>query len=477
MAPQIQLRAPRSRRVAAAPASTATLTSTPARGAGLRRFGVVLVAAGLATAMVGWVASSSALERQLEDTLAGAQRAATVLDTGLDGLPLDVALTALVAVSDRGGAALHRDASGVTTSTAGDAAYLAGVQGVATEIGLGSSAAVDSPAGRVVRAVVPLADGGVLEIVQPAVNTSRSVPWALIIVAVALLAAGLAWMPLSALERRRDRRALEHERALTGVLTREAQVLEDFNDVQRMKSDFLTGVSHSLRTTLHVIGGTAESLERHGDRLSAEHRRELASAIAYQSGRLRVLVEDLLEVEGLTTTVLPEHRADVLVTDVLHTVRSKVDILDRSLRAECGQVTARITTAHLERVLVHLVRNAAIHTPAGSQIVVRATRTDDGAELVVADDGPGIHERDRVRVFDPLSRLRADDPSPGLGLGLAVVRRIARLNGGRTWVATDPELGGTAVHVWIPDRPEASGLEPFDLTLVLDDTRVSGAIS
>ncbi len=83
----------------------------------------------------------------------------------------------------------------------------------------------------------------------------------------------------------------------------------------------------------------------------------------------------------------------------------------------------------LTQMLANLVENALRHTPPGARILVRAARLADGPALQVIDDGPGVPEADRERVFDRFHRLEASRSTPGSGLGLALVAAVARLHG------------------------------------------------
>ena len=84
----------------------------------------------------------------------------------------------------------------------------------------------------------------------------------------------------------------------------------------------------------------------------------------------------------------------------------------------------------LTQMVVNLVENALRHTPAGARIVVQTSRRNGQPTLAVIDDGPGVPEAERERVFDRFHRLEASRSTPGSGLGLALVAAVARLHGG-----------------------------------------------
>ena len=93
----------------------------------------------------------------------------------------------------------------------------------------------------------------------------------------------------------------------------------------------------------------------------------------------------------------------------------------------------------MERVFMSLIGNVPKHTPAGTHVTVSARREGDGAAIVVQDDGPGIPDEARARVFDPYFTTKVD----GTGLGLAIVKKIAEQHGGSVSYKTKAGKGTT----------------------------------
>jgi two-component system, OmpR family, sensor histidine kinase KdpD len=108
----------------------------------------------------------------------------------------------------------------------------------------------------------------------------------------------------------------------------------------------------------------------------------------------------------------------------------------------------RIDAALIEQALGNLLDNAGRHTPAGTVVRLRARREGDELVVSVEDYGGGIAARDADRVFAKFHR-GAPEAGSGIGLGLAIVRAIVRLHGGRAWAQRLPE-GGTAFHFTLP---------------------------
>jgi signal transduction histidine kinase len=116
-----------------------------------------------------------------------------------------------------------------------------------------------------------------------------------------------------------------------------------------------------------------------------------------------------------------------------------------SLRITADPVVVRGDEMLLRRAVGNLVRNAIVHPPRGCEVHLRLEAAGGVARLTVDDDGQGVAERDRERIFGPFDRGGAPPLTPGLGLGLAVVRRVATLHGGSVRAEASPSGGGRFV--------------------------------
>jgi hypothetical protein len=130
-------------------------------------------------------------------------------------------------------------------------------------------------------------------------------------------------------------------------------------------------------------------------------------------------------------------------------------VSDERLDLSFERVEMPVDAAKVERIVENLVANTVRHTPEDSTIWVRVGPFEDGCIIVVEDDGPGVAEEMRDAVFEPF-RQGADAPqhSPGVGVGLTLVRRFAELHGGRAWVE-ERAGGGASFRVYLP-RPAPS---------------------
>lgn len=236
-----------------------------------------------------------------------------------------------------------------------------------------------------------------------------------------------------------------------------------FEELHRMKSDFLTTVSHELRTPLTSIMMAAEMLLEEENPSEREGTRGLlVRNIVKGAVRLRSLVEDLVSVsrqDDFQPRLEPEPTPlrDLLtgaVQIVQPLLTAKSQTLDVTLALP--DITVRVDRLRFEQVLINLLSNAQRYSPPGGHIAVSVGELQ-GDEVVIAvrDSGPGVPQEDALMIFEPFFR---GDRS-GLGLGLAIAKSIVELHRGRIWVEAAAGLGsrfcvaipGASV---VPDKPD-----------------------
>src|SRR5437870_1669331 len=247
--------------------------------------------------------------------------------------------------------------------------------------------------------------------------------------------------------------ALAVERTL---LVATAERAEAWREADRLKDILLASVSHDLRTPLTTIKVLAEEGVARGD--------PNALAIEEQADRLGHLVADLLDLSRLNSGAMPVHpelntAEDLVGAAVRHTagflkdrpVETRIDFTEPAL-------VGRFDFVQSLRILSNLLSNAAHYTPPSSPIELSVHR--DGAALVfaVADRGPGIPAGEQERIFEPFYRpagAPADVGRGGAGLGLAIARRLAALQGGTLAYAARPG-GGSVFTLRLPAEAPAS---------------------
>ncbi len=277
-----------------------------------------------------------------------------------------------------------------------------------------------------------------------------------------LVAASVGGAPVADGERRlaeaiaeRAGPALENAALWADLQEQMARVQE----AQRVKDDFLSIVSHELRTPLTSISGYAQLLERRlrdGDHQPKEV--DQVRIIREQSGRMRRLVDDLLDVSridrrgGVTVESEPFDLVEDLRALASRTRRTRTE--HTVTVAAPDRLPVRADRDRIGQVLTNLVDNAAKYSPDGGRIAISARVEGDEVEIRVADEGIGIPDELRERVFDLF--VQADDDASrrrfgGLGLGLYISRGIVEAHGGRIHAEANAAAGrGTVMVVRLP---------------------------
>jgi signal transduction histidine kinase len=210
-----------------------------------------------------------------------------------------------------------------------------------------------------------------------------------------------------------------------------------------MKTAFLSAVSHELRTPLTSVLGFAETARRAVVQADPDVAHYLERLTA-NARRLQALMDDLLDVDRLSRSEVSPRLRDVALADLVRrSVRSR-EAPDHRFHLDLTPVVLPLDQVMIDRVVDNLVRNAGRHTPPGTNVWVRVAPDDDGAIVVVEDDGPGVLPSDRERIFEPFQQGRraSTQASPGTGIGLALVRRFVEAHAGT--VVVDERPGGGA---------------------------------
>ena len=224
-----------------------------------------------------------------------------------------------------------------------------------------------------------------------------------------------------------------------------AQLSQSFADMARTleeRSDYIktfaSAVSHEFKTPLASIRGTVELLQDHLEEMSDEERQRFLDILLADAERLERLVRRLLEL-ARADVLRPREYAASDIEPVLGEViaRQQAAGLNVSLHVEGPLAPVMVSRETLESCLSNLLANARQHGGPDVLVRVSARSTEGGAEIVVADDGPGISSNNVARVFDAF--FTTDRAGGGTGVGLSVVRSLLRAHGG------DVELlqGGT----------------------------------
>ena len=223
----------------------------------------------------------------------------------------------------------------------------------------------------------------------------------------------------------------------------------------RMRSEFVARVSHELRTPLTQIRMFAETLLL-GRARTPEVQRRYLEIIDQEARRLGHLVENILQFsrsERGTTRLAP---SPVELAPLLRDVKETFQPIARAKQVEIAAelepgVAVLADPEAVRQVVLNLLDNAVKYGPPGQRVRVGSERVDGTIRLFVEDQGPGVPERDRERVWTSWQRLPRDERRAiaGSGIGLTVVRELVTLHGGRAWVESG-STGGARFVVELP---------------------------
>ncbi len=244
------------------------------------------------------------------------------------------------------------------------------------------------------------------------------------------------------------------EDQLARALDVERDAAHRLRALDEMKNTFLQAVSHDLRTPLAAILGLAVTLERGDVQLEAGDARDLAGRIAENARKLERLVIDLLDMDRLARGIVSPKLERVDVGEVVRRVVIESEQIERShMTMDLQPVVIPVDASKIERIVENLLANTARHTPSHAHVWVSVHHHEQGALIKVEDSGVGVPVELRESLFEPF-RQGPDAPqhSPGVGVGLTLVRRFAELHGGRAWIE-DREGGGASFQVFLPGSP------------------------
>jgi len=255
------------------------------------------------------------------------------------------------------------------------------------------------------------------------------------------------------------------------MATQIAEREERLTELDRLKSEFVSSVSHELKTPLTTIKLLAHLLQRNN--VSEDEKLDYSKTIAVECDRQIEFVGNLLDVSRIESGAykLRKMRLDVgeLIDSCVRVERHRAELLGLRLTtdvpAETGAVSGDFEA--LRRVVRSLIDNAIKYTPEGGRILVAAQTNDDTVAITITDTGKGIPEADQSRIFEKFYRGAAEvegvanqagTAAPGVGLGLYLAQHIvAQLNGE---ITVDSKQGaGTTFSVNLPCWIENPGAE------------------
>jgi len=247
----------------------------------------------------------------------------------------------------------------------------------------------------------------------------RQSPWWSLLLAPPLIAIGI------------------HQRSLLDTVRRQREL-----DI--LKDEFIAVISHELRTPLASVYGAAVTLEER--KVDDEMRWRLLGVIRRESARLATVVNDVLwasRLEAKKTRPEPAWCDTALLVNEAVSRAVEISPENIAIVAVGDSVEARVDAAQLRMVLANLIDNAVKYSPQGGKVDVRVEQSNGHVRFSVSDEGIGVPDSERERIFDKFIRL---DPEMsrgigGTGLGLYICRELVGQMGGTIWVSANQPQG------------------------------------
>jgi two-component system sensor histidine kinase KdpD len=250
-----------------------------------------------------------------------------------------------------------------------------------------------------------------------------------------------------------DQTALAIDRAKLSIDIEESRLQ---NETERLRTALLSSISHDLRTPLSSIIGAATTLSDMHKELGTKQREELLNMIQSEAERLNRFVQNLLDMTKLGHGAMEPKREWIGdIRDILGRASGRLSkVLNRhkiEYRIDDNVANLYVDPILLEQVMVNILENAAKYSPPDTKIVIAVEKAKDKAVIKITDQGYGIPDEDKEKIFDMFYRVRAgDSKAAGTGLGLAICRGIIESHGGKIHAESGFKNKGTVIVITFP---------------------------
>jgi two-component system, chemotaxis family, CheB/CheR fusion protein len=291
-----------------------------------------------------------------------------------------------------------------------------------------------------------------------------------------------------------DRKTIDDARQLQ--LSQERAVMAQAEAANRLKDDFLAVLSHELKHPLNLIHVKAEMLPRIPEARGVPAIQAVAESIQRAVIGQAKIIDDLLDLSRVRTGKLALNLAMTDIATVLGAIADAIetDAASRGITFSSEglekPVWAKVDPVRFDQIIWNLLSNALKFTPAGGAVSIRLGHAGPDLRVDVTDTGQGIEARSLPHIFDMFSqgsdtRRKA---GAGMGIGLALVKQLVEMHGGRVSAQSEGAGKGCAMTVWLPSADhrgaaspvlpgKAQSLSGLHLLVVDDDSETAAAFA
>ncbi len=225
----------------------------------------------------------------------------------------------------------------------------------------------------------------------------------------------------------------------------ERTTVDELRRLSALRADFVSMVSHELRSPMAAIIGAAKTLHQRWRELTPEQRESFLGLIDHETNRLAELVGDVLDTSRIESGSFSYSFGDVDLSELVHesaaAAQSGQDEVTINAKSQRPLPLVRGDRERLRQVITNLIDNAVKYSPAGSDVEVNAFSDNGVISVEVRDQGPGVAPEHQTLIFEKFGRVHGEHAKPGTGLGLFIARSIVQAHGGTLEVHSAPSEG------------------------------------
>lgn len=236
--------------------------------------------------------------------------------------------------------------------------------------------------------------------------------------------------------------------------------LDKLRKLDEIKNEFVYRASHELKTPLNSLNVATNTLIKYYDALLDDNAKKLLTTIRNGGLRLKILVEELVDVARIESRQieLERKREDVskIIKDCLQDLSFLITERGQALKVDIQEdIFLNIDKMRFEQVIMNLISNAIKNTPPGGKLTVEAKKTELNLDVKITDTGVGITEQEKEIIFKKFGKIERHGKEmnvdiEGSGLGLFITKEIIELHGGEIWAESEGRDKGATFHLRLP---------------------------